>query len=81
MPKLLNNPEYGVRGRLVAIDNSGLMGPFFTLRIPPNTFDLQRPGSYIDIHLLDSAGKTTQKRIHIEAINPYPFFDRFMIDF
>ncbi len=66
MARLLNNPEYGVRGRMVAIDNSGLLGPFFTLRIPPNTFDLQRPGSYIDLRLLDSARKTMQKRIHID---------------
>ena len=66
MAKLLNNPEYGVRGRLVAIDNSGLLGPFFTLRIPPNTFDLQRPASYIDFSLLDTTRKIMQKRIHID---------------
>lgn len=66
MAKLLSNPEYAVRGRLVAVDNSGLLGPFFTLRIPPNTFDVQRPGSYIDLHLLDTARKTLQKRIHVD---------------
>ncbi len=66
MAKLLNDPKNGVRGRLVAIDNSGLLGPFFTLRIPPNTYDLQRPGSYIDFILLDTARKTMQKRIHID---------------
>ncbi len=66
MAKLLNNPDYAVRGRLVAIDNSQLLGPFFTLRIPPNTYDVQRPGSYIDLHLLDTSRKTLQKRIHID---------------
>ncbi len=66
MAKLVSNPEYAVRGRLVAIDNSGLLGPLFTLRIPPNTYDVQRPGSYIDLHLLDTARKTLQKRIHLD---------------
>ena len=66
MPKLLNDPKNAVRWRLVAIDNSGLLGPFITLRIPPNTFDLQRPASYIDFSLLDTARKIMQKRIHID---------------
>ena len=66
MAKLLNDETYAVRGRLVAIDNSGLIGPMFTLRVPPNTFDMQRPGSYIDMVLLDIKRKTLQKRIGVE---------------
>ncbi|MDY7010455.1 MAG: hypothetical protein SVV80_06835 [Planctomycetota bacterium] len=66
MAKLLSDPKNAVRGRLVAIDNSGLLGPFITFRVPPNTFDLQRPASYIDFRLLDTARKTMQKRIHID---------------
>ena len=66
MAKLLSDPANAVRGKLVAIDNSGLLGPLFTLRIPPTTFDIQRPGSYIDLTLLDTARKTLQKRIHVE---------------
>ncbi len=63
MAKLLSDSKYAIRGRLVAIDNSGMIGPFFTLRYPPTTFDLQRPGTYIDFRLLDTARKTLQKRI------------------
>lgn len=66
MAKLLSDDRYAVRGRLVAVDNSQLLGPLFTLRVPPNTFDLQRPGSYIDFVLLDTNRKTLQKRIHVE---------------
>ncbi len=66
MAKLLSDPKYAVRGRLVAIDNSGLLGPFITLRVPPNTFDVQRPGSYLDFLLLDSSRKTLQKRISVD---------------
>jgi len=66
MVKLLSDPAHAVRGRLVAIDNSGLLGPFFTLRVPPTTFDVQRPASYIDFRLLDTARKTMQKRINID---------------
>ncbi len=66
MVKLLSDPAYAVRGRLVAIDNSGLLGPFFTLRVPPTTFDVQRPASYIDFRLLDTARKTMQKRINVD---------------
>ena len=66
MAKLLSDPKYAVRGRLMAIDNSGLLGPFFTLRVPPNTFDVQRPASYIDFRLLDTARKTLQKRINVD---------------
>jgi len=66
MAKLLSDPTYAVRGRLVAVDNSGLLGPFFVLRVPPSTFDLQRPASYIDFRLLDTARKTMQKRITVE---------------
>lgn len=66
MAKLLNDDTYAVRGRLVAIDNSEFVGPYFILRVPPNTFDLQRPGSYIDFRLLDTNRKTLQKRIHLD---------------
>jgi len=66
MAKLLSDERYAVRGRLVGIDNSGLLGPLFTLRMPPNTFDLRRPGSYIDFTLLDTHRKTLQKRIHLD---------------
>ena len=66
MAKLLSDEKYAVRGRLVAVDNSGLVGPIFTLRVPPTTFDLQRPASYIDFQLLDTNRKTLQKRIRID---------------
>jgi len=66
MAGFLSDPKHAVRGRLVAIDNSGLLGPFFTLRVPPNTFDVQRPASYIDFRLLDTARKTLQKRMNID---------------
>ncbi len=66
MAKLLTDERYAVRGRLVAVDNSGLIGPMFTLRVPPNTADIERPGSYIDFTLLDPSRKTLQKRIHLD---------------
>ena len=66
MAKLLSDPKFAVRGRLVAVDNSDLIGPMFTLRIPPKTSDIQRPGSYIDFLLLDTHRKTLQKRIHVD---------------
>ena len=66
MAKLLSDDTYAVRGRLMAIDNSGLIGPMFTLRVPPNTSDMQRPGSYIDLVLLDVKRKTMQKRIAVD---------------
>ncbi len=65
MAKLLTDETYAVLGRLVAVDNSGLVGPMFTLRLPPTTFDVQRPGSYIDFPLLDVKRKTLQKRIGV----------------
>jgi len=65
MAKLLSDETYSVRGRLVAIDNAGLVGPLFTLRVPPSTADVQRPGSYIDFVLLDTHRKTLQKRINL----------------
>ncbi|MCK4601878.1 MAG: hypothetical protein KAU28_05400 [Phycisphaerae bacterium] len=65
MAKLLSDDTYAVIGRLVAIDNSALVGPMFTLRVPPNTFSIQRPGSYIDLNLLDTHRKTLQKRISV----------------
>ena len=66
MAKLLSDETFAVRGRLVAIDNSHLVGPLFTLRVPPTTFDVRRPGSYVDFVLLDTHRKTLQKRIHID---------------
>ncbi len=66
MPKLLSDDRYAVRGKLVGVDNSDLVGPMFTLRIPPRTCDLQRPASYIDLILLDTHRKTLQKRINID---------------
>ena len=66
MAKLLTDTTYAVRGRLVAVDNSGLVGPLITLRVPPATGDVQRPGSYIDFVLLDTHRKTLQKRIHVD---------------
>ena len=66
MAKLLSNSEYAVRGRLVAVDNAGFIGPMFTLRLPPNTADIRRPGSYIDLLLLDTHRKTLQKRVHVD---------------
>jgi hypothetical protein len=62
MAKFLSEAKYAVRGRLVAVDDSGMVGPMFTLRVPPSTFDVQRPGSYIDLELLDTNRKTLQKR-------------------
>lgn len=66
MAKFLSDQAHAVRGRLVAIDNSGLVGPFLTLRVPPRTFDIQRPASYMDFRLLDTARKTLQKRIGVD---------------
>lgn len=66
MAKLLSDPKYAVRGRLMAVDNSGLLGPFIILRVPPNTFDVQRPASYLDFRLLDTSRKTLQRRISVD---------------
>ena len=65
MAKFLSDNKYAVRGRLVAVDDSGLVGPMFTLRVPPSTSDPQRPGSYIDLVLLDTNRKTLQRRIAV----------------
>ena len=66
MAKLLSDATYAVRGRLVAIDNSVIVGPMFRLRLPPVTFDLQRPGSYIDLDLLDTHRKTLNRKFHVD---------------
>jgi len=66
MAKFLSDQAYAVRGRLVAIDNAGLVGPFIVLRVPPTTFDVQRPASYMDFRLLDPSRKTLQKRINVD---------------
>ncbi|HUS47946.1 MAG TPA: hypothetical protein VNA25_00870 [Phycisphaerae bacterium] len=65
MAKFLSDTKYAVRGRLVAIDDSGMVGPMITFRVPPSTSDPQRPGSYIDFVLLDTNRKTLQKRVHV----------------
>lgn len=65
MAKLLSDDTNALIGRLVAIDNSELVGPMFTLRIPPTTCDIQRPAGYIDLNLLDTSRKTLQKRIGV----------------
>ena len=65
MSKFLSDAKYSLRGRLVAVDDSGMVGPMFTIRIPPHTFDLQRPASYIDIRLLDTNRKTLQKKFQV----------------
>ena len=65
MAKFLSDSKYAVRGRLVAVDDGGLVGPMFTLRLPPSTSDVQRPGSYIDLVLLDTNRKTLQRRIAV----------------
>ena len=67
MAKLLSDENYAVHGRLVGIDNSGLVGPMFTLRVPPSTSDPQRPASYIDFSLLDTHRRTLQKKFHIDG--------------
>lgn len=66
MSKFLSDKAFSVRGRLVGVDNSGLIGPLFTLRLPPSTADVQRPGSYIDLVLLDPGRKTLMKRIGVD---------------
>jgi len=65
MAKFLSDSKYAVRGRLVAVDDGGMVGPMFTLRLPPSTSDVQRPGSYIDLVLLDTNRKTLQRRIAV----------------
>lgn len=66
MAKLLSDPAHAVHGRLVAVDNSGMVGPMFTLRLPPVSYDVQRPASYIDLVLLDTNRKTLLRKIHID---------------
>ncbi len=66
MGKLLTDEKFAVLGRLVAMDNSGLLGPMFTLRLPPTTCDVRRPASYVDFVLLDVKRKTLLKRISVD---------------
>ena len=68
MADLLSSSKYAVIGRLVGVDNSGLVGPMFTLRLPPTSYDIQRPGSYIDFLLLDTHRRTLQKRIGLDDL-------------
>jgi hypothetical protein len=65
MSKMLQDKRYSVAGKLVAIDATGLIGPFFTIRMPPKTYDLNRPASYIDIRLLDPGQVVFKNKIHI----------------
>ena len=75
MAKMLTDKRYAVTGKLVAIDATGLVGPFFTIRVPPKGYDLHRPGTYIDLKLLDPGQVVFKKKIHINddirvVINP-----------
>jgi len=65
MGKMLSDKTYAVTGQLVAIDATGLVGPFFTIRVPPKGYDLHRPGSYIDLRLLDPGQVVFKKKIRI----------------
>ncbi len=65
MGKFLSDDANALIGRLVAIDNSELVGPMFILRIPPATADIQKPASYMDLNLLDTSRKILQKRISV----------------
>ncbi len=75
MAKMLTDKRYAVLGKLVAIDATGLVGPFFTVRVPPKGFDLHRPATYIDLTLLDPGQVVFKRKIHIDdevrvIINP-----------
>ncbi len=75
MSKMLQDKRYAVTGKLVAIDAAGLIGPFFTIRVPPVSYDLHRPASYMDIRLLDPGQVVFKSKIHINdelrvIINP-----------
>ena len=77
--RLLSEKTYAVTGKLVAIDATGLVGPFFTVRMPAKGFDLHRPGTYIDLTLLDPGQVVFKKKIHINdelrvIINPSTAF-------
>ncbi|MBN1344562.1 MAG: hypothetical protein JXQ73_17865 [Phycisphaerae bacterium] len=75
MAKLLTDKRYAVTGKLVAIDATGLVGPFFTIRVPAKGYDLHRPATYIDLKLLDPGQVVFKSKIHINddlrvIINP-----------
>lgn len=75
MAKMLSDPKYAVTGKLVAIDATGLVGPFFTIRVPAKGYDLHRPATYIDLTLLDPGQAVFKNKIHINdelkvIINP-----------
>lgn len=75
MAKMLTDSKYAVTGKLVAIDATGLVGPFFTIRVPAKGYDLHRPATYIDLTLLDPGQAVFRKKIHINddvkvIINP-----------
>ncbi len=65
MAKMLLDKRYAVVGKLVAIDATGLIGPFFTLRVPAKGYDLRRPATYIDLRLLDPGQVVFKNKIHI----------------
>lgn len=75
MAKMLTDKQYAVQGKLVGIDATGLIGPFFTIRVPGKGYDLHRPASYIDIQLFDPTQAVYKRKIHINdevnvIINP-----------
>ncbi len=65
MAKFLTDKTYAVQGKLVAIDATGMIGPFFTLRVPAKGYDLRRPASYLDLTLLDPTERVYKNKIHI----------------
>jgi hypothetical protein len=75
MAKLLSDSRYAVTGQLVSIDATGLVGPFFTIRVPAKGYDLHRPATYIDLTMLDPGQVVFKKKVHINdeikvIINP-----------
>jgi len=64
--RLLSDRKFAVTGRLLGVDNTGLVGPMFTLRIPATSCDIRRPGSYLDFVLLDANRKTLTRQISID---------------
>jgi len=66
--KYLQDKRFAVTGKLVGIDARGLIGPFFTLRVPARGYDLHRPATYIDLRLLDPGQIVYRSKIHINDI-------------
>ncbi len=75
MAKMLTDKQYAVTGQLVAIDATGLIGPFFTVRVPSKGYDLHRPATYLDLRLLDPGQSVFKRKIRLNdeirvIINP-----------